>query len=71
MCRANINNRDRKLYVPFDSEACNTRLLSKYTPTNTLDIDFSRGLSVHLLIVIFVVDVVPDTNEFPVVIAAR
>ena len=58
-------------HAPFDSKACDTRFFSEHVATDTLDINFGRGLGIHLFRVIFVVDVVSNANEFPIVVAAR
>ena len=57
--------------IPFDGKACHTRLLSKHIAPDTLDVGFAWRLSIELLRVIFIIDVVSDTDEFSVVVTAR
>ena len=56
--------------IPFDGESGHSRLLSKDVPVDSLDNWLRRGFRPKLLVVIFVVHIVSNANEFSTVVAA-
>ena len=66
---AQVNKKLRS--VPFDGKASHSGLISQYIPPHTSNVRLGGWVCVELLGVILVVDVVPNANEFTVVIATR
>jgi hypothetical protein len=56
--------------VPFDGEACDTRLLCKNLPLHLLDDRLRRWLECERLVNILIVDVVSNTHKLSVIVAA-
>ena len=56
--------------VPFDGEACDTRLLCKNLPLHLLDDGLGRRVECQRLVCVLVVHIVSDTHELALIIAA-
>ena len=58
------------VHVPFDSESSDTRLLGEHVSPHAVNVWFGGGFSIELFGVVFVVDVVADSDEFSAIVAA-
>lgn len=58
------------MLVPFDSKPGHTRLLSQDVPPHSVDVWLGGGLSIELFRIVFIVDVVADSNELSAIVAA-
>ena len=58
------------MFVPFDSKSGHTRFLCQDVPPHTVDIWLGGGLSIELFRVVFIVDVVANSNELSAIVAA-
>lgn len=56
--------------LPFDSKSRNPWLFCQYISPDLLDDRLRGRIIVHLLIVVFIVDVVANADEFAVIVAA-
>ena len=55
--------------IPFDSESSYTRLLCKHVSPHAVDVWLGGGFSVELLGVVFVVDVIANSDELSAIVA--
>lgn len=58
------------MLVPFNSKSSYTGLLCKHVPPHAVDVWFGGGFSVELFRVVFIVDVVANSDELSAIIAA-
>lgn len=58
------------MHLPLDCKSGNTGLLCQHVSLHTLDNGLGRGLSGQFLRVIFIVDIVADTDELASVVGA-
>ena len=58
------------MLIPFDSESCYTGLLCQYVPSHAVDVWLGRWFSIELFRVVFVVDIVTNSDELSTIVAA-
>jgi hypothetical protein len=55
---------------PFDSKPSNSGLLGKNIPSNLIEDGLGWRISIELIRIVFIVDVVSDSDKFSVVVGA-
>ena len=58
------------MVVPFDGKSSHTRLLRQYVSPHAVDVWLGWGLGIQLFRIVFVVDVVANSDELPAIVAA-